>query len=384
MILFHEKSFNYNLENSFTLNLKLILIVFIIVLTYNSCEKNHDEADSYEPQMLDDGWSVSKAVEQGIDPHVLDDIYEDAKKLDNIYSLLVVRNGYLIAEKYFNGHSVSDASSTASVTKSVVSALTGIAIEMKLISSTDKKLKDFFPEIDWKSADPRKSLITIEQVLQMRSGYPWEELYGFIETLRSSSNWLPFLNDFQLTSDPGTEFGYSNFTAHMMGIIISRSTNESLLSFLRSQLFNSMGISVPFWPTDALGYYYGSGDIFMTPRSLAKFGQLYLDEGVWNNVRYVSSEWISKSLQIYSPTTYSREILTHIHHMGYGYMWWHGTSGDHDIWFAWGHGGQLVVIISDLNMVVVSSASIPPGVDNEAWQNTKKIMELVGRLIELL
>ena len=121
MILFHEKSFNYNLENSFTLNLKLILIVFIIVLTYNSCEKNHDEADSYEPQMLDDGWSVSKAVEQGIDPHVLDDIYEDAKKLDNIYSLLVVRNGYLIAEKYFNGHSVSDASSTASVTKSVVS-----------------------------------------------------------------------------------------------------------------------------------------------------------------------------------------------------------------------------------------------------------------------
>ncbi len=361
-----------------------IFLLFILSLTYSSCDKNHDEADSYQPEVLNDGWSVSNPVYQGIDPIILNDIYNEAKALDNIYSLLVVKNGFLIAEKYFNGQSISDASSIASVTKSVVSAITGIAVEKKFISSTEQKLKEFFPEVDWDSIDPRKSDITIEQVLQMRSGYPWEEVYGYIETLRASSNWLPFLKDFQLTSDPGTEFGYSNFTAHMMGIIISRSADESLLSLLRSQLFDDMGISVPFWPTDALGYYYGSGDIFMTPRSLAKFGQLYLDNGVWNNVQYIPSEWISKSLQIYSPTTYGLEILTHIHNLGYGYMWWSGISGDHNIWFAWGHGGQMVVIISDLNMVVVSTASVPPGVDKEAWQKSKQVMEIVGRLIEQL
>ena len=364
-------------------NFILISLSLIFLLIYSSCDKNHDEADSYQPEALDDGWPVSTAADQGIDPVVLDDIYNDAKALDNIYSLLVVKNGFLVAEKYFNGQSVYDASSIASVTKSVVSAMTGIAIEKKFIS-TEQKLKDFFPEVDWDSTDPRKSDITIEQVLQMRSGYPWEEVYGLIDTLRASSNWLHFLKDFQLTSDPGTEFGYSNFTAHMMGIIISRSADESLLSFLRSNLFDDMGISVPIWPADALGYYYGSGDIFLTPRSLARFGQLYLDNGVWNNVQYIPSEWISKSLQIYSPTTYGREILTHIHNLGYGYMWWSGISGDHNIWFAWGHGGQMVVIINDLNMVVVSTASVPPGVNTEAWQKSKQVMEIVGRLIENL
>jgi CubicO group peptidase (beta-lactamase class C family) len=215
----------------------------------------------------------------------------------------------------------------------------------------------------------------------MRPGYPWEEVYVLIYTLRSTYNWIPFLKGFPLVNTPGTKFGYSNFTAHMMGIIISRSVNESLLSFARNHLFDDMGISVPYWPADALGYYYGSGDIYLTPRSMAKFGQLYLNNGIWNNIRYISSEWIDISLQIYSPSTYGREILTYIKELGYGYMWWSGISGNHRIWFAWGHGGQMIVIIRDLNIVIVATASLPPGFDNNAWQKTKEVMELVGRFI---
>jgi CubicO group peptidase (beta-lactamase class C family) len=145
-----------------------------------------------------------------------------------------------------------------------------------------------------------------------------------------------------------------------------------------------MGISVPYWPADASGYNYGSGDIFLTPRSLAKFGQMYLDNGAWKNVQLIPPEWVDTSLQIYSPTTYNREILTNIKNLGYGYLWWSGVSGDHPVWFAWGHGGQLVVIVRDLNMVVVTTASIPPGFGDYAWQKSKVVMELAGRLISIL
>ena len=360
----------------------LSFLVMITTLLYYSCTKNEEESYSWQPVVMNDGLKVSVAAEQGLDPITIDNTYKEAKNLDNLYSLLILKNGYLIAEKYFNGVTVNDAAQTASVTKSIVSALAGIAIRENFITGKDQKLKEFFPEIDWESTDPLKSEITVEQILQMRSGYPWEEVYGYLETLSNSSNWLPFLKQFPLLNDPGTKFGYSNFTAHIMGIIITRSSNQSLLSFARNYLFNEMAISITGWPKDVNGYYYGSGDIQMTPRSMAKFGQIYLDDGVWNQVQLIPSEWVNSSLQVYSASTYGREILNNISTLKYGYLWWSGTSGSHQIWFAWGHGGQMVVIIRDLNIVVVATASVPGLFDPDAWPKSKAIMDLVGRLIK--
>jgi CubicO group peptidase (beta-lactamase class C family) len=359
------------------------LLIFSTLLLC-SCSKNEVEPDSWKPQQLNDGWSVSSLQAQDMDSIVTNNIYINAEKLDNLYSLLIVKNGYLIAEKYYNGITVNDAVRTASVTKSITSALTGIAIRENLITGTDQKFKDFFPEVNWESSDPRKSEITIGHILQMRSGYPWEEFDGYLETLFNASNWIPFLTQFPLIHDPGTQFGYSNFTAHIMGIIIARSADQSLLSFAGNYLFNDMGISIASWPRDAYGYYYGSGDISMTSRSLAKFGQLYLDNGVWNGHQFIPSEWVNSSLQIYSSSTYGREILTHIHSLKYGYLWWAGTSGSHQVWFAWGHGGQMIAIIHDLNMVVVATAMVPGLFDPDAWPKSKVVMELVGKLIEEL
>jgi CubicO group peptidase (beta-lactamase class C family) len=330
---------------------------------------------------MNDGWSVSSLRAQGIDSAVIHNIFIDAGYLDNLHSLLIVKNGYLIAEEYFNGMTVNDAAQTASVTKSVISALAGIAIRENYITGTDQKLKDYFPEIAWESTDPEKSEITVEQILQMRSGYPWEEVYGYLETLSGSSNWIPFLKEFPLMHDPGTQFGYSNFTAHIMGIIIARSSNQSLLSFASDHLFNEMNVTITGWPKDGNGYYYGSGDIYMTPRSLAKFGQLYLNNGVWNEAQLIPSDWVNSTFQVYSSSTYGREILTNIRTLKYGYLWWSGTAGSHQIWFAWGHGGQMVVIIRDLNMVVVATAYVPGIFDPDAWPESKAVMELVGRFI---
>jgi len=364
-----------------TIRKHLNFLVMMATLLLCSCTKNEEDAYSWQPAVMNDGLMISTAVEQGIDPVTIDNTYEEAKDLENLYSLLILKNGYLIAEKYFNGMTVNDAARTASVTKSITSALAGIAIKENFIKGPDQKLKDFFPEIDWASTDPRKSEITVEQILQMRSGYPWEEVYGYLDTLLYSSDWIPFLKQFPIMHDPGTKFGYSNFTAHIMGIIIARSAKQSLLSFARNYLFNDMDISIPYWPKDANGYYNGCGDIQMIPRSLAKFGQLYLDDGVWNDIQLIPAEWVNSTFQIYSSSTYGREILTNIRTLKYGYLWWSGTSGSHQIWFAWGHGGQMVVVIHDLNMVVVATAYVPGIFDSDAWPKSKAVMELVGRFI---
>ena len=175
------------------------------------------------------------------------------ERLDNIYSLLVVRNGFLVAEKYFNGQDMSRANPTASVTKSFISALAGIALRENALDSLDQRLTDFFPEIDWQNADPRKSQITIRQVLQMRSGYPWEEADGYLTTLFSRSNWIPLLEEFPLMADPGARFGYSNFMAHMMAVILSRADGQAPCSPLprssSSGRWRSRSASGP--PTDS-------------------------------------------------------------------------------------------------------------------------------------
>ncbi len=361
-----------------------IAILFIIFFSVQSCKKV-DSRSGYEPVVRNDGWLISTASEQGVDTEKLNDVYEAAESISNIYSLLVVKNGYLIAEKYFNGKGIDNATPTASVTKSYISALTGIALREQVLTSLDQKMMEFFPEFDWEELDPRKSQITLRHILQMRSGYPWEEFDSYLNSLFSSSNWIPLIKEFPLISDPGTRFGYSNLTAHMMGIILARAANSSLLTFGRTYLFDPLGVEVVSWPIDAQGYYYGSGDIAFTPRDMAKFGLLYLDGGMYNGNQIIPSDWIIESFNSYSTTTYSSDILSYIRQLEYGYLWWSGTSGTHRFHFAWGHGGQLIFILNDLNMVIVTSAEYLGGqFGQEAWRKESAVMELVGKFISSL
>ena len=175
-------------------------------------------------------WPESTPAAQGLDPALVGNLYESAAAISHLYSLLLVKDGFLIAEEYFNGMDADDANYIASVTKSVISALIGIALEEQALTSLDQKIAEFFPEIDWGDMDHRKSQITIRQLLQMRSGYPWEEFSGYQQTIQSRLNWIPLLAEFPLTAAPGAQFGYSNLSSHMLSIILQRATGESTLS----------------------------------------------------------------------------------------------------------------------------------------------------------
>jgi len=169
--LFRSKRRQY----SFLLITSTILILSMLVGCGPSGPSTEDlEAVEYTPLPGDD-WKVSTPAEQGLDPMLVAEVYYNAAELETIYSLLVIKNGYLIAERYFNEGSVEQKDRVQSVTKSYTSALVGIALEQGYLSSVDQKMLDFFPEVAGQITDPRKEQITIRDLLQMRSGYPWEE-----------------------------------------------------------------------------------------------------------------------------------------------------------------------------------------------------------------
>lgn len=343
------------------------------------------EPVAFRPAVLDDGWAVSSPEEQGLDPARLEDAYRAALRVDNLHSLLVARHGVLVGEGYFSRTNAGTASPTASVTKSVTSALVGIALSEGALGSLDQPMLDFFPEVGRSGLDPRKEAVTLRQLLQMRSGYPWEERAGRLGLLFSRSNWIPLVAEFPLDHDPGTTFGYSNLTAHLLGIAVTRATGSSLQDYAVARLFGPMQATVPTWPRDGLGYCWGSGDAYLTPRSLAKLGQLYLDDGVWHGARILPAGWVAESWQPYSTDVYGTEIMTSVRELDYGYLWWSARCGPHHVDYAWGHGGQVVFVARDIDVVVVATARyLGADFGDSAWRQERGVLELVGQLVASL
>jgi len=302
----------------------------------------------------------------------------------------VIKNGYLIAEDYFNEGSVDQKDRLQSVTKSYTSALVGIALDQGYLSSVDQKMIDFFPEVADQITDPRKEQITIRDLLQMRAGYPWEETDPALWDGLLSGYYVPLIEGFPLITDPGTEFHYSNLTSNWLGIIVDRATGMNLKAYAEENLFLPIGGEAGEWGTDAEGHNNGCGDLHLTARDAAKFGLLYLNDGEYEGNQIVSASWVKESLQRYSeninatggfPANWGLSISD----IGYGYQWWSARAGDHYFDFAWGHGGQLIILLDEFDMVIVVT-SYPFWLqhDDEAWKHELANVNLVGEFIKSL
>ena len=343
-------------------------------------------AVDYTPLVRDD-WEVSTPAEQGLGAELVSRMYYNAAELETIYSLLVVKNGKLVAEGYYNAGSIDQLEKRASVTKSYTSALVGIALDKGYIESIDAKMLDFFPDIADQITDPRKKQITIQNMLEMRAGYPWEEENAAAWEAMWSGEYLSQIAKIPLTADPGTRFQYSNLTAHWLGIIAARATGMDLIALGNKYLFGPLGVTPgEDWLRDVDGYYIGAGDILFTSRDMARFGQLYLDGGEYNGQQIVSADWVRDSLQTYTANEFEVTSIGQFKNMGYGYMWWSAKVGDRYVSFAWGHGGQLIVLDHVNDMVVVTTADPFWGKDThfDAWKYEKAIIETVAEFINSL
>jgi CubicO group peptidase (beta-lactamase class C family) len=329
-----------------------------------------------------EGWEVSSPAEQGLDPEAVAEAYWRADQLDSIYSLLIAKDGYLVAEDYFNIGDADQVASVQSVTKSYTGALAGIALADGCLPSIDEPMMTYFPELLDDLDDPRKEHITVQQLLQMRAGYAWEESNGELFDLLYRGFSVSSLVDVPLVRDPGTGWDYSNLSSHLLGIIVARACDTDLWTMARDRLFAPLGAFPGPWSTDWDGYQYGSATLHTKARDMAKFGQLYLDDGLVDGEQVVPAEWIEDSWQVYSPDAWYYGVGDNFGSPSYGYQWWTVTAGPHTYHLAWGHGGQQIAVLPELDVVVVVTADPLQGQHGDGpWRLEKANLNVVADFI---
>jgi CubicO group peptidase (beta-lactamase class C family) len=274
----NEKNPTKGRQHAFLLAVTALCVLSILTASgLVGCGPSTEELEAvvYTPLPGDD-WAVSTPAEQGLDPKLVAELYLNAAELERLYGLLVVKNGHLIAEGYFNEGSVEQKARVQSATKSVTSALVGIALDRGCLSSVDQKMLSFFSEVAGQVTDPRKEQITIRDMLQMRSGYPWEETDPALFEALLSADYMSLIQGFPLTRDPGTEFQYSGLTSHWLGVIVARACDTDLKSFAQEHLFSPLDAELgDDWIKNWDGYYIGLAGMHVTARDRAKFGLLY-------------------------------------------------------------------------------------------------------------
>jgi CubicO group peptidase (beta-lactamase class C family) len=244
------------------------------------------------------------------------------ERMPRLHSLLASRHGEVILEHYFHGTRANSFENVKSASKSVISALVGIAIDRKLLPGVDAPIAPYFAELSAVNVDARKRMITIEDLLTMRS--------GLVDTNRGygawvqSSNWVRYLLTRPLQQQPGEPMNYNTGNTHLLSAILTKVSGGDTWSFAQNALAAPLGITLAKWPRDPQGVYFGGNDMLLTPRQMLKFGELYLH---------------------------------------------HGRSDDRQIVpSSWGFGGQYIFIVPSLDLVVVTTSSVALGDDRREYR----------------
>jgi CubicO group peptidase (beta-lactamase class C family) len=341
-----------------------------------SCNHSPTAVDTFEPPALSDGWPVSAVEEQGFNRTILNGGYVAAAALPYTRSLLVVRNGFLVAEQYFNGNFLGNPNDAMSISKSILSGLLGIALQKRYLDSLNQRMIDFFPEYISPSLDPRISDITIRHLLMMRAGFDNDQATYF--QVYGSSNWVKTTLELPLLYGPGEKMSYNTFEAHLLSVILTRATHLSTREFAQEILCKPLGITIASWETDPQGNFFGGNGMRFSPRDLARFGLLYLQGGNFHGKQIIPREWIEESLTNF--TQWQDLMWGDVRGYNYGYFWWMGDLSRHRIFFALGHGGQLIIDCPELDLVVVSTAD--PDFDwGIADEHERAIMHIIAQYV---
>ena len=332
------------------------------------------------PVDLDD-WPVATPGSQGMNGKLLAGLTEElrAGSLGPVSSLLIVRGGQLVYDEYFLGMDPDQLHNCYSVTKSFASVLIGIAQGTGAIGELDTPLLDFFPgypsvenDGEWKRA------MTLRHALQMRTGFEWDEWsvnYGTpdnpVTALFQSGDWIKHMLDQPMAAEPGTEFVYNTGVSLLFSGVIQNSLGMSAEAFAQEVLFGPMGIERWGWYTGPDGISDTGGGLLLRPRDMAKFGYLFLHDGLWEPTgeRLFPSSWVEESTQRYSIWESGG---------GYGYQWWvlaAEVDGEQIFFpYAVGWGGQRIYVVPQLDMVVVMTAE---GYDDEETFRSEILFDYV-------
>ena len=323
-------------------------------------------------------WKTSTPSEQGFDAEQLNIALNEAENRYSIYSVLVIRNGYIVAERYYRGYSENSDFNIRSVSKSYLSAMTGIAIENGIINSINDKMLDFFPEYRHSGLDPRKDDITIKHLLTMQGGIDHE--HNNYSRLYGTSNWIQSAIEEPLLYNPGGNHSYNTFLTHLLSGIITKTSGMSTLEFGQNSLCDQLGITIQDWQQSPQGIYFGVNSMYFTTRDMAVLGYLYLNDGEINGVQVVPRDWVEESLKNRMPEHQEGWTWGPMKNGGYGYLWWLGEIKGYEVFVAIGHGGQFVVNFPELNMIVATNSNAYVGWET-ADANERSALDLIANYI---
>lgn len=365
--------------------IKIFLIITIFSLGSTlSCSKNptskEDEpVDGYvyvQPPETGDGWQTASLSDVGMNKNKIIDLINKIQNqvYKEVHSVVIVKDGKLVFEEYFPGHdfgyygenyhgtlinfSRTTRHNTHSATKSITSALVGIAIDKGFIQSVNDSIFSYLPTKYASLKNEQKSKITIEHLLTMTSGLQWNEWdlsvsesNHDIVRFNSSSDPIHYLLSKPIVTAPGTSFYYNGGAVDLLGEITRFASELNVKDFSKKYLFEPLGISNYNWQTlYPSGITCCHGDIYITPRDLAKFGYLFLNNGIWNGNQVISEEWVKKSTDTFIKLNLSWAD-------SYGYLWWlkkyRADNKNYDSFFAEGWGGQKIAVFPGFKMVVV-------------------------------
>ncbi|MGE5326690.1 MAG: serine hydrolase domain-containing protein [Deltaproteobacteria bacterium] len=290
-------------------------------------------------------WKTSTPEEMGMDAATLARLNAHARAaLPHVRSILIARHGNLIFEEYYNGARADELQNIQSMTKSVTSALVGIAIGQGRIG-IDQKALDFFPEID-APRDPRARAVTVRHLLTMSSGIRegppgWDK--------NDDHPAVSALNQI-LDADPGSKFNYSGYANHVLAAILVRATHKTFQDFADANLFRPLNVSNVVWYKDKSGLELGCGSSLWKATDFLKFGQLYLNKGRWNGAQIVPEWFVADSGRTHLSGDFFGTPVS------YGLLWFTDTLAGHPTYHAAGYGGQYLMVIPDLDLVTLCTS----------------------------
>lgn len=285
----------------------------------------------------------------------LETVLDAAERLAPLRTVVIAVEGETVAARGYRGHSPDRPTNIKSASKSVVSALVGIAIDRGVLEGADQRIAPLLRADLPDNGDPRLADITIGHLLSMQAGLGRTSGANYGRWV-ASRNWVRAALAMPFDDEPGGAMLYSTGSTHLLSAILTRQTGRSMMELARDWLGPQEGFSIAGWDRDPQGIYLGGNQMAMTPRSLLAFGELYRNGGLSREgERLLSEEWIAAS---FAPRTASRFTGD-----GYGYGWFTRRIAGEEVFYGWGYGGQMIYVVPELALTVAmtSDENAPAG-----------------------
>jgi CubicO group peptidase (beta-lactamase class C family) len=343
-------------EYRFSLKTRIIfyVILFIILTAGISCKEDTPTSNTSTDSQLDNAFS-------------------SAAQIPNLKSLVVFKDNRIVREEYFGGCDSNSLFDVRSNTKSIMATLIGIAIDKGYIHSENDTIGSYLRRLDV-NIDSMKANIKIRDLLSMASGLSGNEFANVSDYNNwfNSSNQVNYTLNTSMANQPGQIFNYISGVAHLTSAILTQATGMSTFQFAKQYLFQPLGIADHYWQTDKQGIYNGGAGLNLTAHDMIKIGELYLNNGNYNGVQIVSQAWIDKVTSFKITTNNAQPFGP-----SYGYFWWIGNIHGHDYFWANGYGGQFIVVVRDINLVVSATntwSGVATATANQQWYSTLDII----------